>query len=753
MKRLTFLLLVFTASGCSRQGAVRVVVQYEHFESGCLEVSSADSKSGTADAVQLGSEKLSGGTSVLVGVVPKVGSGSTLELRVRSFERSCEGTPVEEHSTQLTVQPGTVEEWTVTLAARDGDRDGYAAATSDVRGGDCDDGSALVSPSAAEECGAIDTNCNGLVGCLDPLCVGRACDDGLASTTLDVCTAGGGCAGRAASDCPPGTWVTRQPTGTTNRECTPCPSGSYSASLNAPNCLAWNDCVAGQRVTTAPSNVADRGCVACDVGTYSTMPNSSGCAPVGTCAAGSAQVGPPSMTAPLQCAPCAVGTFCAGGAATAVPCAGGTWDDDANPASMCVPWTSCAPGTSVTMLGTATTNVVCTACAVGTYCPGQMTPAIPCGSGTWDHDADPSTACATWTACAPGSAVSAPGTATSNVVCSTCAAGNFCAGQLNPAVPCASGTWDHDASAATMCVAWADCAAGTSVTGAGTATSNRLCGTCATGSYSTTTNATSCTPYTPCNPGQFVSTAGTSTTNQACSACTSGFFSATQNATSCTAWTACNADTYESAAPSASADRVCSNYVSCLDRLTRAPSTPTGFYVIDPDGPGAGSSFPAYCDMVTAGGGWTAVSYEDFTNAAMGWTDARRDTTSSCFSDWGAMLGGYQVFGSGVSTSKTYPFYGIPHTTVRVSLDYFVIDSWDGEDARVSLDGSLLYDTTFTFGGSNTCGGSWADRGRQSVVVTAANSMNSTTLTVTSTLNQTASDESFGVDNVLVMIR
>jgi hypothetical protein len=198
---------------------------------------------------------------------------------------------------------------------------------------------------------------------------------------------------------------------------------------------------------------------------------------------------------------------------------------------------------------------------------------------------------------------------------------------------------------------------------------------------------------------------------------------------------------------------VCSNYRSCLDRLTRVPTSPSGSYVIDPDGPGSAAAFTIGCDMVTAGGGWTIISAEDFSTAATGWTDSRRDTSSSCFTDWGAMLGGYQLFGSGATTSKTYTFLGITHSNVRVSLDYFVIDSWDDEDARVSVDGVYIFNDAFTMGGSNTCGGIWADRGLQSVLGTPAHTLNTMTLTITSTLSQGASDESFGVDNVLVMIR
>ncbi|MGB0590517.1 MAG: fibrinogen-like YCDxxxxGGGW domain-containing protein [Myxococcota bacterium] len=54
---------------------------------------------------------------------------------------------------------------------------------------------------------------------------------------------------------------------------------------------------------------------------------------------------------------------------------------------------------------------------------------------------------------------------------------------------------------------------------------------------------------------------------------------------------------------------VCEAYtdpIDCTDILEQAPSSPSGVYTIDPDGPGAGGEpFEVYCDMVTDGGGWT----------------------------------------------------------------------------------------------------------------------------------------------------
>ena len=294
--------------------------------------------------------------------------------------------------------------------------------------------------------------------------------------------------------------------------------------------------------------------------------------------------------------------------------------------------------------------------------------------------------------------------------------------------------------------------AGLAGDGAGLGHGQPHCGACAVGSFSTSVNAPSCTTWTTCVAGQNVGAAGSTTVDQLCTACVGGF-STTTNAASCTAWSSCSLDTYEFTAPSVTVDRVCRNYTSCLDRLTRVPATVTGSYVIDADGPGGTAPFTVTCDMTTAPGGWTVISFEDFTTSSLGWSDARRDTSSSCFTAQGAMLGGYGVFGSTATSSKTYTFFGVTHAQVRVALDYFVIDTWDNEFGRVSVDGTQVFNGQFNQGGPNVCGGATGDRWSQPVLTTQPHTTNTMTLNVTSTLDQAANDESFGVDNVSVMIR
>ena len=61
------------------------------------------------------------------------------------------------------------------------------------------------------------------------------------------------------------------------------------------------------------------------------------------------------------CDPCPDDALCS--------CAVGTWDDDGDADTACLP------------------------CSAGEYCPGGTTPATPCGDATFDHDLDPATAC------------------------------------------------------------------------------------------------------------------------------------------------------------------------------------------------------------------------------------------------------------------------------------------------------------------------------------------------------------------------
>lgn len=68
----------------------------------------------------------------------------------------------------------------------------------------------------------------------------------------------------------------------------------------------------------------------------------------------------PGFSADLSacCAACSPGDYCAGDDAPATQCDAGTWDDDHNPATPCVPHTECVDG-AVTQVGTPTQDAHC----------------------------------------------------------------------------------------------------------------------------------------------------------------------------------------------------------------------------------------------------------------------------------------------------------------------------------------------------------------------------------------------------------
>lgn len=59
---------------------------------------------------------------------------------------------------------------------------------------------------------------------------------------------------------------------------------------------------------------------------------------------------------------------------------------------------------------------------------------------------------------------------------------------------------------------------------------------------------------------------------------------------------------------------VCRVPASCAEVLRRAPSSPDGTYLLDPDGPGLREPLALFCDMRSDGGGWTLVYKSNMAN-------------------------------------------------------------------------------------------------------------------------------------------
>lgn len=200
------------------------------------------------------------------------------------------------------------------------------------------------------------------------------------------------------------------------------------------------------------------------------------------------------------------------------------------------------------------------------------------------------------------------------------------------------------------------------------------------------------------------------------------------------------------------------NLASCLEALEADSVAETGLYMIDPDGPGGVDEIEVECDMETAGGGWQVIAADDFEadlegSIAEGWSNG---TITTC-GTFGSILGGYNTFGNGAPSNKTFDLSGIaPHTEVYVSLDWIRVDTWDHENALINIDGINEYTQSMHYlEGTQVCGGSHANWFDASVPVELQlpHSADTLKIEVTSTLNEGLSNESFGIDNLRVLVR
>lgn len=217
--------------------------------------------------------------------------------------------------------------------------------------------------------------------------------------------------------------------------------------------------------------------------------------------------------------PSANGTATCNGSTCGLTCAAGQFPRN----GMCVPWTTCQPGTFQVAAGTATTDRSCSPCGAGTYSTAMN-----------------STACTAFTTCSPGSFVQTAGTATADRACAACANETY-----------------STATNATGCVAQTVCQPGSFVSAPASATTARTCASCSSGTFSSSSNAAACTALTVCQPGTFVNQQGTATADRTCLPCGNETFSDITNALACAPWTTCTAGSFVTRAATAAIDRTC----------------------------------------------------------------------------------------------------------------------------------------------------------------------------------------------------
>lgn len=174
---------------------------------------------------------------------------------------------------------------------------------------------------------------------------------------------------------------------------------------------------------------------------------------------------------------------------------------------------------------------------------------------------------------------------------------------------------------------------------------------------------------------------------------------------------------------------------------------------------------------------WRLVYVDDFETGTDGWVSnyvtstgnagiTRESNGSVSFSYWVR-----PTYGPNRALKKYYSLSGISCTEIRIEMTYYFLDSWDGENAWVSVGGSESYasgvrpspvwnarwqhDWGDPAGSTNLSfwGGSWSD-GVQNLTAQFDNDMGGGFwLFAGAKLNDGPSDEAFAIDNVRVYVR
>ena len=159
-----------------------------------------------------------------------------------------------------------------------------------------------------------------------------------------------------------------------------------------------------------------------------------------------------------------------------------------------------------------------------------------------------------------------------------------------------------------------------------------------------------------------------------------------------------------------------------------------------------------YCDanLGLAGSSDKQLATADFeAGVPAGWTSSS-SKTSSCGS-YGTILGGYNIYGAGAWAEVKLDNIGL-HKSLKVEFDFIKIDSWDGESGQMLIDSKQAWAKSYIYHqGKQECGvgSNWYEQ-KERITAIVAHTGNSATIRFTTTLNQSANDESWGIDNVVI---
>ena len=146
------------------------------------------------------------------------------------------------------------------------------------------------------------------------------------------------------------------------------------------------------------------------------------------------------------------------------------------------------------------------------------------------------------------------------------------------------------------------------------------------------------------------------------------------------------------------------------------------------------------------------VARDDFDDGGQyGW-NCRGITTCG---NYGKICGGYGLTGKGHVMTKAYPI--LQMGTYYVSLDFIKVDSWDGERAYVLINGEQCWSRILYWrNGINECGApgrsTWKEEKIRVSCTVQCNTAECTAIhiQVGGSLNSGTTDESFGIDNVVI---